>query len=929
MASYARLDLTVWRNDDVWTFPLRVRGPNLTGVALHAEIQRGGDWPGPALAVLDMTTLAGSTGIRLVQASAIEDGVYVTRYVLQLAKPVRQDFPYEGEPGEPWIGKWALQIGGKTKIVGDVVAPAHAIGSDGAPADRQPGAGSGVRSPAGVAEAELLITTDGDATVTIDGTELLSSVIEPLAAAAAAVQPILDNLDEVLSIAGSIDAINEAAANAALIYAQAAGGFPTRAAGEAAVQLGQAFKVVTSAGDADVYRRTATGSVWIAKALPDDRLDATQLKLAEASVLVSPWPVTPLVDLEPTDALGYGGRVQPRRNTPVSGNLLAHNSGNIPPAAGFNGTITRRAAAGHTTGLAQRLQFGAANAIFYLLSARTLPAGDYWLQLRAKSSPAAGNQAVRFGRNTALQGATIGEGAFSLLTLKFTANGTTPYTFVIQGDGTNQPDILIDEVTLTAIGPDAGAQLKFATIDDMNNYPGDKVVGMLAYVEANGGSPYDPGNGLYSWTALPQWVRAPAQLDAGTAAPPIGLPAQWPVTGNALSPVAGGILRGPSWPAVTALPGWTVAMAFRRQGRPAAAEYLLISPADVSVPVTANDLTLAITPTGALSTKPLTAIPTSPDYATGAWHIVVMRGSPSELSVWIDGVQVQQEFGVYNPLRFDLLRIFGQTETSLRFGGQFGGLSLYGGALTDAQVVDVFRRHQQMLELRGYDTGRGELALIFEGDSRTYAFGSVTPPTSHAWRLLSTSSLTDGVQRFGGVLARSGEGINDLVRTDQPGEITSMLASIRGALAMGRVPVCVIWVGVNDHGEIDAADDATAAARAAVYWSTKYAPYLQRLKDAGARVVVMTELPGIGAAAQGGNTAWNRARLALRDIMLASPIPHAVADIGNPATALGDVNSPYTHPEWWQADKLHLNDAGQALLPAITWPAIKLAAGIA
>lgn len=48
MATTGTLDLRIWRNDDVYEYPLRVIGPNLTGAAMRAQVRLYRDAPGAA-----------------------------------------------------------------------------------------------------------------------------------------------------------------------------------------------------------------------------------------------------------------------------------------------------------------------------------------------------------------------------------------------------------------------------------------------------------------------------------------------------------------------------------------------------------------------------------------------------------------------------------------------------------------------------------------------------------------------------------------------------------------------------------------------------------------------------------------------------------------------------------------------------------------
>jgi len=126
----ATLDLPIWRNDDVYELPLRVIGPNLTGVPIRAQIRRAGDEPGPALVSLEL--VAAGEGIRLASVTSI-DGVWQNDLRIQINKATRQGLGYAGVPGAAQTLRWGLKIAGITRIHGRVILPPHVMDSDNAP----------------------------------------------------------------------------------------------------------------------------------------------------------------------------------------------------------------------------------------------------------------------------------------------------------------------------------------------------------------------------------------------------------------------------------------------------------------------------------------------------------------------------------------------------------------------------------------------------------------------------------------------------------------------------------------------------------------------------------------------------------------------------------------------------------------------------
>lgn len=166
MATTGTLDLRIWRNDDVYEYPLRVIGPNLTGAAMRAQVRLYRDAPGAALVDLETVTSA-VEGIRLVGAVMVDDE-WVNDVRIRIDKATRQALPYAGEMGDNTVLAWAMQIGGRTRLVGQVVMLAHAIDSDAAPINRSAGpSSSGSGYP--TAGTTVTIANDDVAEIRIDG----------------------------------------------------------------------------------------------------------------------------------------------------------------------------------------------------------------------------------------------------------------------------------------------------------------------------------------------------------------------------------------------------------------------------------------------------------------------------------------------------------------------------------------------------------------------------------------------------------------------------------------------------------------------------------------------------------------------------------------------------------------------------------------
>lgn len=581
--------------------------------------------------------------------------------------------------------------------------------------------------------------------------------------------------------------------------------------------------------------------------------------LAKPSAPVYPeFTVAPIIDLDISNFDDYGGGYIPSRGVTISSNILAHNTGDIRSEATFSGTVTRRYTAGPSVGTAQRLQYTATNHIFYPYSGRVLPAGTWKYSIAVKSTAGAGTQNVRYGPTGSLTSTTVSEGSWSYFTRTITADGVTSYNFTIQGDGSNQPDLLIDE---NRMHPDDGSiDLPFAT-------------------------------------------------DAGSAMPIIGIPGRWSVSGGVLSGNKGGIIRGPDWPAATTMTEFTVILAFREDTLPGGTTYPISAETDTALGTTTNDMNMALITTGALQTQPraLTTSP-APNYCDGNWQAISIRVKNAKRDVTHWGVMLNATDTAFTDYEMACMRFMGLSETGF-FAGEVAVCAMWDSYLTEAQLQSAFETVQARLEYEGHDTERGKTVLLMEGDSRSANTSGV------AFNMYIPTN-TDSIPMFGGVYATSGEGIDDVVASTIK-NFDDIVLGIRTSVALGRIPVAVAWIGVNDNSTI-ASNPSSYLASLEDYW--------QSLKDEGALVVACTEI-GAGAPLGGTGSGYDNGRLTLRTGILASSVPDGVADIGNPATLMGDSDSYSENPSLW-TDTIHPNAAGHTEMTPIYWAAIKSAAGL-
>lgn len=602
--------------------------------------------------------------------------------------------------------------------------------------------------------------------------------------------------------------------------------------------------VWTEGEERDAYEIVSGSAVWRGK-IPDVGVAAIIPALA-----AYPYPVDPIMEMEPLRASGWGGRAVPGRDG-MSTSVYAWTSGQMPPSAAFAGTVTPRFGAGASSGgLAQRIQFTATGQVFYFFNGAALD-GDYAAAIKVRSTPGAGPQTVRFGEPADSTNVAVTEAGWTTIKRTLVAGSRTVR---IAGDGTNTPDILVDEVRLHR----------------------------------------DDGS-----------VDLPLSYGRSAALRSTGRVGDLPLRSNVISvPEAGAVWKGGRFPEVTSLSEYTVMLAFRRDGNPAGTEQIVITPADTALGTTTNTLRIGVATSGAMSVAPATpfSIP-GQSYCDGAWQIFAITAWPGEVRHWHYGVQTRKDNPATPGFDFTVLRAFGQTDSSAVFKGDVGEICVWDTALQGQQLRDAFTAMQKRLEARGHRTGRGDLMLISEGDSRSAVTTSPQGP-SFQW-LQFDPAVTEGRRVFGCNFASSGDGI-DNVENDVP----AIAESIRGAVAMGRIPIVSLLIGVNNHAAI-IASPSTYLARLEAVWA--------QYKAAGAKVIACTELPMSGENA----AAWNAARATLNGLIRSSTVPDAVADIGDSSTVMGADSSPVDHAGTYWADNLHPTTAGHQLLAPILWAAIK------
>ncbi len=239
-----------------------VVGLDLIGLDMRAQVRLYGDVPGAPLVDLTAVTNGNAQGLRLVEVTSDDAGLPTSHVELVINETTMEALPYAGEIGDVTTLAWDWQVTiagrkrrlakGEFQITGDGVT-----GAEAAPVNRIQPFGNPQRPVADVWSSARMTFGEEQVTVQIDGADLVAPLAKKAndAAARAASDAQTANL-----AAGAAQAVSR--------Y------FTTRAAGEAASAVGQAFATDDGAGNVIYYKRTAGGSTEIGRAVTPGSLGA-------------------------------------------------------------------------------------------------------------------------------------------------------------------------------------------------------------------------------------------------------------------------------------------------------------------------------------------------------------------------------------------------------------------------------------------------------------------------------------------------------------------------------------------------------------------------------------------------------------------------------------------------------------------------------
>jgi hypothetical protein len=238
-----------------------IRGLDLTELLMRAQVRLGGDVPGAPLVDLQTVTNGNAEGLRLVDVIS-DEGTPVSHIEMVINETTIEGLPYAGELGSATALAWDWQVtfsGRKQRIArGEFIITGDGVtGADNAPANRAAAWARSTSPTAGMRTGATLTFGDEVMQVTIDSADLVAAQVDRATAAQDRAEDAQLRAD-----------LSAGAAQGAARY------FTTRAAGEAASAVDQAFATDDGAGNVIYYRRTAGGSSEIGRAVTPAGLSA-------------------------------------------------------------------------------------------------------------------------------------------------------------------------------------------------------------------------------------------------------------------------------------------------------------------------------------------------------------------------------------------------------------------------------------------------------------------------------------------------------------------------------------------------------------------------------------------------------------------------------------------------------------------------------
>lgn len=651
--------------------------------------------------------------------------------------------------------------------------------------------------------------------------------------------------------------------------------FTTVALGHSGSADGQTFNVVQSNGEgADTYLHSGAADVWQSAGA------VGELALAEMVERIQPETYAPVVSmLSWQTALqnGRGALNSARPKSRVFGrNLYAYVYG--PRSQGTTTLVTPFFANGPTkTGTASRFLATVVGDLFRVwTSAYRPPAGTYTIDFQVKSNTGS-DQAIRTGN--ASQGYTARTAAAASwlhVQQQITTTGSDWASFDITGDGTNTPDILIDEMR---IYEDTTANVPAIASDPQ----GDDFMPILAVRK----------------------TRHTGRLLDNTASTAEGA----------------GVLRVQGYPTAKVFTECTL-IAAAALSTSAASQQLLTT--DTTTALGTTNTTLGIISGAADGSPDFTGVTSFFDYEMTGQGVVVLALTVKDgaRSGYVDAVEIGSGTGAFAGFSARMFRMGSNStlevgySSTFRWQGLIGAGKVFDRYLRSDEIAVEVAKVKAGLRAAGIAVTTPAAFVVALGDSQASS-GSGARGPSWAYLQADAGAFTPNMPVR--VLALGGKTSQQLVSEQLP--VTLLM--IEQALAAGIRLVASIFTATNNQDEIvtDWNGGVSPFTSPTGWWETTKATLIDPIVAAGGKVTFATPLPDGGSPPAN----WESARVALQAKIIADYTGSTdvfVMDFGGTA---GVSTVADTAGANYDTDHRHLTTAGHLVLKPVVTAAINAA----
>lgn len=640
----------------------------------------------------------------------------------------------------------------------------------------------------------------------------------------------------------------------------------TVAAGLATTISGQIFRV-TQANNLghDYYLNNGGVAQWL-NAQP-----ATELTTARVTETSYPFPYTPVAAMISTHVLVQNERGANTAVDPTfkifNRNLYGFPYSPRQQASGMAATLNFADGPVKTGTATRALSTGTTQSfILWNSTGPTTPplAGTYTVAFQCKSNSGA-DAAIRYGNGT--DGYTAGTAlaaSWTKFVLQITANGTNWASFIITGDGTNMPDLLIDEVQ---IYPDVSSALPSMATEN-------------------------PGNDF----AFP-FAFQPATKFSGRA-----------LDINGAGVPGAGVLRVSGYPTAKAFTELTM-LTVSAMDVKAASQWLLST--DSSTPYGTSTATAYISSTQAdgQMDHSIGSYYAAHDRGGAGFFIDALRIKAGAQEAFLDNIEMVSTTTAFAGFSARIFRVGAAAnlatawQNTTRWQGRIAAAVVFDRYLTDAEITSAVAALKARVRANGIIIEQIPAFYLAMGDSQTWHIdNSANQGPSYAYLQAVAGTYTPNLPMRN--LAQSGNTFDQ-----QLAFLPAARRSILAAVAGGRKAVVTMYIGSNPLG-------ADVIAGGAAYWNRVKTEWADKITSSGG-------IPVVGTLTPRGDLDWETQRLAYNTALRASGVRYM--DFAADATMGNAANYNLTGTTWVKSDGLHWTTVGQTLISAVATPVIKAA----